>query len=267
MSDNHSIKIVVNPAYEGLRPLAESLAATGRPCGARMVYDERNSLYALPWPKGVNGAPASGEIIVKDFHPPRLINSVVYTHLRKSKARRSYENALRLLDLGFNTPQPYAYVEVRRGLRLMRSYYLCAALTPDHLDMRYFDTKSDLEPLLAALGDEMRRLHQAGVLVKDFSPGNVLYVRLADGTYSFSHIDLNRVEFGVQSRKRLAANFRAMACSPAEVELLADAYANATGLPRDHVRHVAADQYARFMRRVERKRALKRILKRIFTHR
>ncbi len=267
MSVNHSIKIVVNPAYEGLRPLVESLAATGRPCGARMVYDERNSLYALPWPEGVNGAPASGEIIVKDFHPPKLINSVVYTHLRKSKARRSYENALRLLDLGFNTPQPYAYVEVHRSLRLMRSYYLCAALTPDHLDMRYFDTKSDLEPLLAALGDEMRRLHQAGVLVKDFSPGNVLYVRRADGTYSFSHIDLNRVEFGVRSHKRLAANFRAMACTLAEVELLADAYANATGLPRDHVRQVAADQYTRFMRRVERKRTLKRTLARIFARR
>lgn len=257
-----TVKIVVNPRYPGLLPLVERLALHGEPAEARVIYDQRNRLYAIPWPVDADGKPYSAEIVVKDFHRPSAVNALVYTHLRKSKARRSYENALQLQSLGFGTPEPYAYIEVHRGMKLTRSYYLCARLTDDYRDMRFFDRQPHLMELLDALGAEMLRLHRAGVLVKDFSPGNVLYVRDAQGDYHFSHIDLNRVRFGVRSRSQLMGNFRAMACAPDEVDSLADAYARATGETPESVRAEAQAQYEAYMRKVRRKRALKSIFRR-----
>lgn len=235
----------------------ERIAREGEPSGAHLIYDGRNRLYV------VDGGEELGEVVVKDFHRPGLINSLVYTHLRKSKGRRSYENALELRRLGFGTPEPYAYVEVSRGGRLVRSYYLCARLSADHRDMRCFDQQPHLAELLDALGHEMVRLHQAGVLVKDFSPGNVLYVRDAEGGYHFSHVDLNRMDFGVKSRRRLMGNFRAMPCTSAEVDMLAAAYAHASGEDLAAVTAEAHAQFDAFWRGVNRKRRLKRVLKRL----
>ncbi len=248
---SEKIKIVINPRHEGLRSLAEQIARGGEPRDARVIYDQRNRLYAV------------GDVVVKDFHRPSLVNSLVYTHLRKSKARRSYENAVELQRLGFGTPEPYAYIEVHRGVRLTRSYYLCARLGDEYRDMRYFDRQPNLPELLDALGSEMLRLHRAGVLVKDFSPGNVLYVRDAEGGYHFSHIDLNRMEIGVKSRRRLMENFRAMPCTAEEVDMLARAYAHATGEDEAAVNREAHRQFDAFWRKVGRKRALKRLLRRL----
>ncbi|MDE6322018.1 MAG: lipopolysaccharide kinase InaA family protein [Muribaculaceae bacterium] len=257
VKNRYKTRIVVNPQYPGVGKLAELLALDGEPAGARVIYDGRNRLYVVDGGEGV------GEVVVKDFHRPSFVNSLVYTNLRKSKARRSYENAMELRRLGFGTPEPYAYVEVSSGGRLLRSYYLCALLSADHRDMRYFDKQPHLPELLDALGHEMVRLHRAGVLVKDFSPGNVLYVRDAEGVYHFSHVDLNRMEFGVKSHSRLMGNFRAMPCTPDEVDMLAAAYAHASG---DDVAAVTAEAHAQFdafWRQVNRKRRLKKALKRL----
>ena len=53
--------------------------------------------------------------VVKRYKEPNWLNRVVYTWLRKSKARRAYEYALRLLDEGVETPAPVAYIEIKRG--------------------------------------------------------------------------------------------------------------------------------------------------------
>lgn len=257
MNNKDNIQIVVNPRYQKLKGVVERIAREGEPLGAHVIYDGRNRLYV------VDGGEGIGEVVVKDFHHPGLINSLVYTRLRKSKARRSYENAMELRRLGFGTPEPYAYVEVRRGGRLVRSYYLCARLSADHSDMRYFDQQPHLAELLDALGHEMVRLHRAGVLVKDFSPGNVLYVRDAKGVYHFSHVDLNRMDFGVKSHRRLMGNFRAMPCTAAEVDMLAAAYARASGEDVAAVTAEAHAQFDAFWRGVNRKRRLKRVFKRL----
>lgn len=257
MNKKDNTHIVINPRYQQIRGLVERIALCGEPSWSQVIYEGRNRLYV------VDGGDGIGEVVVKDFHRPNLINSVVYTHLRKSKARRSYENALELRRLGFGTPEPYAYVEVSRCGRLVRSYYLCARLSADHRDLRYFDRQLRLMELLDALGHEMVRLHRAGVLVKDFSPGNVLYQRDAEGVYHFSHVDLNRMDFGVKSRSRLMGNFRAMPCTPAEVDMLAAAYARAAGEDVELVKAEAHAQFDAFWRGVNRKRRLKRVLRRL----
>ena len=48
---------------------------------------------------------------VKSFKVPMLINRIIYGTFRKSKARRSFEFAKRLITLGIKSPEPIAYYE------------------------------------------------------------------------------------------------------------------------------------------------------------
>jgi hypothetical protein len=49
--------------------------------------------------------------VVKSFKIPHLLNRIVYTFFRKSKAYKSYHNALYLKELGVSTPPPIALIE------------------------------------------------------------------------------------------------------------------------------------------------------------
>ena len=51
------------------------------------------------------------KVVVKSFKVPNVLNKVIYRYFRKSKAKRSYEYAIKLQEKGIGTPQPYAYFE------------------------------------------------------------------------------------------------------------------------------------------------------------
>lgn len=239
----------INPDYDNVASSIMRQLLEGRtPSGAEVIYDGRNTLWRLRQENTV--------FVIKSFRRPNAINSVVYTTLRRSKARRSYENALRLLNLGFLTPTPVAWGEVRINGRLDRSYYVC--LEQQGEDLRYWERRDDAEPLLQALGAEMARLHRAGVWHKDFSPGNVIFFRdSGSGEYKFSYIDLNRMQFGVRNHRCLMSMFGTLN-EEAEVRRLARFYAEAAGIDSDRAEAEAAEAYTRFMRRIMRKRRLKR---------
>src|SRR6187431_379834 len=59
---------------------------------------------------------------IKSFKIPSLINKITYRYFRKSKARRSYEYAMLLLEKGIGTPQPIAYFENYNWMGLKDSY-------------------------------------------------------------------------------------------------------------------------------------------------
>ncbi len=200
--------------------LIKEIVANGFPAQAVQIYKGRNRLFCLDDADGT-------AVNIKAFHCPRFPNNYVYTTLRDGKAKRSFENANRLLSLGFGTPRPYGYGEVRSGLRMTRSYYFCEQLDAENVrDWERFD---DCEEMLAALGEEMVRLHRAGVWHKDFSPGNILFKRLPGGRYRFYYIDLNRMEFGIKSRKSLMSMFRAINLDEHQTARLARHYAAASG--------------------------------------
>ena len=90
------------------------------PDGAEVIYRGRNTLYRLRM--------GDSAVIVKEFGRPNAVNAFVYTTLRRSKARRSYENAERMRGLGFESPEPIAWGETREGLKLTGSCYICAEL-------------------------------------------------------------------------------------------------------------------------------------------
>lgn len=134
---------------------------------------------------------------VKAFKVPNLLNSIIYKYFRKSKARRSYEYANQLLDLGIGTPMPIGYFENNTGLGLKDSYYMSEHLVPDltYRELVEVPNYPESESIQKQFTRFCYELHQKGIEFKDHSPGNTLIRKNEKGTYDFYLVDLNRMAF------------------------------------------------------------------------
>ena len=246
-----SVNITTAPLHPEIKALAERILSDGIPSEARIIYKGRNRVYALKLSDG-------SEVNIKAFKIPRGLNPYIYTLFRKSKARRSYENSQQLIKLGINAPEPLAYIEIRNGIRLGRSYYICRQI--ESQNVRDWDKKPDCEALLQALAEEIVKLHEAGVLHKDFSPGNVLYTGNQNDGYTFYYIDLNRMSFDVRSHKKLMRMFRAISLDPEQTAHLARLYGKAAGKDPDKTEIEARKALQSYLDKKSRLRKLKKAL-------
>jgi tRNA A-37 threonylcarbamoyl transferase component Bud32 len=224
----------------------------GVPEGTEIIYKGRNTVYRMP----VNGV----TLIIKAFKLPNVINAYIYTTLRKSKAERSYINAKRLQQYGFLTPAVVAYAEVRDGMKLRESYYISEEFKGS--EIREWEKLPDSESLLHALAGEMVKMHEAGVWHKDFSPGNVLYSGDKDKGYRFYYVDLNRMQFGVKSKKKLMSMFKSINLNREETLRLAREYAKVSGRPIAEVEAEANMAMDAYHKRRQDKQRLKKLLRR-----
>ena len=74
-------------------------------------------------------------------------------------------------------------------------------------------------------------MHNAGILHRDFSPGNILFTGTPALGFNFYHIDLNRMTFDVKSRQKLLSMFGRLSTSRDAIKSLAGYYAEAAGDP------------------------------------
>lgn len=139
------------------------------------------------------------ELVVKKYKRPTLANCFIYTFFRKTKARRAYENALRLLERGIKTPFPLAYIEIKKH-GFFHTGYLITEYMP-------YQTLSELN--IEEIDNEERKrlgndlisftisLQEKRVLPLDYNPGNIFYIRNNHtGHYDFALTDINRMRFG-----------------------------------------------------------------------
>lgn len=193
------IRSEVAPWHRQTDTLLRQLAQNGIPLQARDIYQGRNRVVSMRF---------DGEMTnIKEFKIPHLLNRFIYTTFRRSKARRAFDNAIKLRNLGFNTPEPHGWLEIRHGLLLGKSYFVSQQLIGFN-DLRNLD-KENIDParFSQALGKLIARLHTHRILMKDLSPGNVLWQRTPKGDYIFFLVDINRMEFEVTSKRKLLKNF------------------------------------------------------------
>lgn len=211
-------KIVINQDYALLEDFLRELPFHFEQEGDT-IYDSRNTIKTF--------VVQNIHLNVKSFKTPHLINQFAYATLRKSKARRSYEYALQLLQLGINTPTPIAYIEYSKPLLLKNSYYVSEHTHFDG-EMRVLQkgTLEEHKELITLFARFTAKLHQAKVLHFDYSPGNILFVREGND-YSFFLVDLNRMEFGKEiGLKEAAENFRRLWGSDEMITFFAKEYAS-----------------------------------------
>lgn len=166
------------------------------------------------------------DIVVKKFAVPNLLRGVWYGLFGRSKARRSYEYALRMNGL---TPAPVAYREVRVFGILRESWYACCKSECKHtfnelIGQPDYQNRTDI---LKAIGRFTATLHQRGILHGDYSGGNILFT--ADGS-RVEVIDLNRIRFCSRlSREQRLLNFERLNIDRDALRTMVEAYAAAMG--------------------------------------
>lgn len=212
------MKIVVNPTYEHLRKFIESVPDTFEREG-RIIYSGRNLIKVME----VDGV----EINVKRYGIPALANRIVYSFFRTPKGKRAFEYPQMLLQKGVETPVPIAYIEERKCGLINYSYFI-SMQSPYQRNFYEFGN-ADVErckDVIIAFAQYTANLHQAGIMHRDYSPGNILFDQI-DGEYHFMLVDINRMTFGEISVDMGCANFARLWGQKAFFEMLAKEYAKA----------------------------------------
>ncbi len=133
-------------------------------------------------------------IVIKQFRKLKPYDTARFTLIR-SKALRSFLNAIALQSNGILTPEPVLCVEKRDGAFLLESYYVCRYVDVDFSLHEMFrdERHKPWENILALLASEIRKIHQAGILYGDLNGANIL-LKITDGPARFYFIDLNRMK-------------------------------------------------------------------------
>ena len=153
------------------------------------IHKARNELKVVEY-KGL-------ETVVKAFKVPNIVNQVVYAYFRDSKAKKSYQNAIKLKNLNINTPKPIGYIEFYRNFLFKESFFISEKV--DYLftirePLRNVDLK-DREEIIKKFVAFTYNLHKNCVYHKDYSAGNILVFKNEKNEYDFSLVDINRMEF------------------------------------------------------------------------
>jgi len=100
---------VVNDRYEELVYNVKKyfLAST------HSIWDKRNKIRVIEF--------NDKQLTVKSFKIPHFINKLAYTFLRDSKAKRSYENSIRISEF---VPKPIGYIEYNKFGLFSDSYFI-----------------------------------------------------------------------------------------------------------------------------------------------
>lgn len=201
-------------ANERLGDNALRLARNFDAAEVQLIYRGRNIVAVEP---------RTG-MCIKSFKCPGFFKGLIYGLFRAPKARRAFNNAERLISLGLPTPEPYCALIEYRGFLLGQSYYVCRYLEGWH-DLRGIEHRPDFEAIIHGLAALMLDLHRKHVFVKDFTQGNILFRRKAGEGYDFSMVDINRIDFDVDTRKELILNFGSVLDTRNGVGRLAAEYA------------------------------------------
>lgn len=173
------LKICINPNVDITKKQLFELSS-GK--DSEIIHQGRNQI------KLIKSQPSW--LTVKSFSQS-LKNRIVYS-VFKSKAHKSYDNALILLNRGINTPLPYGYIECRNCLgMLMHSEYICEyqySLTLYEAILEYG------RECLGAFAEFVARLHENGIRHDDLNNSNVRVNVDEQHNFSFSLIDLNRMK-------------------------------------------------------------------------
>lgn len=237
--------IKINPAYEYLRGFVEQLPATFEQQGT-VIYTGRNLIKVMD---------AGGMLVnVKRYAVPFFLNRVIYSFFRQPKGLRAFLYPQRLLERGFETPEAIAYIEERSGGLLRHSYFVSVQSPYRRNFYEFGDADVDsCRDIVCAFARYTAALHEAGIMHRDYSPGNILFDEV-DGKYHFLLVDINRMYFGKVSVKQGCANFARLWGQKAFFVLLAAEYARARKADEAYCVEQVLEKRRQFWSRLAKKR-------------
>lgn len=217
------IKTKVNPDFSGLEDFMKSLPSVFENKG-ETIKDDRNEIKIIHQDEL--------KLCVKSFKRVTVFNRFMYSWFRGTKAKRSYKIALHLEEVGINTPKPVGYVEVYGKWNIMEKAFYVSLYQEHDFDISKVLDKgiARQESILSSFAEYMALIvHPAGAWHNDLSQSNVLINENKANDWTFSFIDLNRMEF----KKRISpakglSNLNKLTNEPIPLVLMAEQYALAT---------------------------------------
>lgn len=156
-----------------------------------ILYDKRNVIKEFAIDSSDNILKTA---VVKRYKFPNIIQRIVYSFFRATKARRAFNNASELRRRGIDTPREIAYIEQwNRGL-FSYGYYISGSDDAPPIRDRMIEPEEFDRTMAANFAAFAARLHEKGILHHDLNSTNVLYHTEGDH-YGFSVIDINRMKF------------------------------------------------------------------------
>lgn len=173
---------------ELVKTLAGGRALLDSPA-ARILLDGRNRVAALRLASGRGGIDA----VVKEFRASGF--GRLKSFFTASKALKAWRGAAACVERGIPTPLPIAYLE-RREKGLVAECFFISERLEGSREIRF--PLRDLPPedlcrLLSSAARFLSRCHDAGILHRDLSDGNILVSAAPGGGFLFSLIDTNRI--------------------------------------------------------------------------
>lgn len=218
-------KVHTESAFKQMQYFVRSLPTRfGFKDNGRIMYKGRNELRVFET--------EVGKVVVKSFCTPNLINRIAYGLLRSSKAERSCQYAALLRSMGIGSPAPLGWCSVRHGLLFTKSYY---ASLKSELPYTYIDlvkgriAATEMPDYLRAVGRVAGKMHNADMIHRDFSRGNLLLGKNAQGEVMVELVDLNRLRFHAISMKEGIKNFERLPATTEMRKYLAEGYAAERG--------------------------------------
>lgn len=202
----------LNPKYENLRPYFEQpqlLAEQGQ-----IIHNGRNKLYVTDV--------EDTTICIKQYDNGQLWRNIIYRHFHSPAAERAMQHSLELIKAGFSSPEPIAYIQFDNFLCLTDSYYICLYQTGRTLYQWGEKSLSQINDYIDTFAQFTARLHEAGFLLNDYTPGNIMIT-----TEGFTLIDTNRMQRREVSIKTGLKNMAGLWLQPEVAERLATTYCHA----------------------------------------
>ena len=219
--------------------------------GKDVVIGERNSIKCFD----LNGE----KINVKSFKAPNIFNALIYKFIRKSKAKRSFQFAQKLIDYNISTPLPIAFIEAFSIFGLKHSYYISRHIDYD-FDFReliHNPKFPERKQILQKFTEFTFALHENNINFLDHSPGNTLIIKQENGQYGFYLIDLNRMRFESMDFNKRMHNFRRLWLSKTMIKIMAAKYAKLHGKTYDETHALMLKHSQAFQKKANSKKLRK----------
>ncbi|MFY9074858.1 hypothetical protein OZZ08_07785 [Malaciobacter mytili] len=213
-----NIKFELNNEYKNIKEFLLNIKEFFKE-NSNTIHKARNELKVIEY-KGI-------KTVVKAFKIPNIVNQIVYAYFRDSKAKKSYNNAVKLINLGINTPKPIGYIEFYKNFLFKQSFFISEKLDYNFTirePLRDLDFKHR-EIILRKFVQFTYNLHKNNVYHKDYSAGNILVIK-KENNYYFSIVDINRMQFKPISLEVGLDNFAKLWLDEDSLSIIAKEYAS-----------------------------------------
>lgn len=219
-------KVLINPQYLNLSSFVMDLPNIFEREG-EYIHNGRNKIKVF----NVDGL----KVNVKKYAiPPYFFNRMIYLFIRDPKAVRSYNYALRLQELGVNSPTPIAYFLTKKGVLLSYCYLVTIQLSNVYTlyDIADGEFSVSKEYILEEVGKFTAKLHKLGICHYDYTAGNILF-NIVDNKVVFNLIDINRMAFTKVSFLKGCKNFSRLDLNEEMLKIVVYAYAKEQGFNKE----------------------------------